>query len=86
MESLKDDLEMMKEKLDEKHGLTSEELVDIDFEISVTDISSDADIITEVSGHVYIDDEGESHDKERPINCTSKLAFNDYNNLRFFIQ
>ena len=36
MESLKDDLEIMKEKLYENYGMTAEELVDIDFEISVT--------------------------------------------------
>ena len=34
MESLKDDLEMMKEKFHENYGMTAEELVDIDFEIS----------------------------------------------------
>ena len=36
IESLKDDLEMMKETLHENYGMTAEELVDIDFEISVT--------------------------------------------------
>ena len=40
MESLKDDLEMMKEKFHENYGMTTEELVDIDFEISVTSTSS----------------------------------------------
>ena len=37
MESLKDDLETMKEKLHENYSMTAEELVDIDFEIFVTD-------------------------------------------------
>ena len=36
---------------------SAEELVDIDFEISVTSTSSDAHIIAEVSGHADIDDE-----------------------------
>ena len=40
MESMKDDLEMMKEKFHEDYGMTSKELVDIDFEISVTSTSS----------------------------------------------
>ena len=35
MESLKDDLEAMKEKLHENYSMTAEELVDIDFEIFV---------------------------------------------------
>ena len=54
MESLKNDLEMMKEKFHENFGMTVEELVDIDFEISATSISSDSDIIAEVSGHLDI--------------------------------
>ena len=37
MGSLKDDLETMKEKLHENYSMTAEELVDIDFEIFVTD-------------------------------------------------
>ena len=40
MESMKDDLDMMKEKFHEDYGMTSKELVDIDFEISVTSTSS----------------------------------------------
>ena len=35
MESLKDDLEKRKEKLQENYSMTAEELVDIDFEIFV---------------------------------------------------
>ena len=42
---LKDDLEMMKEKFHENYGMKAEELVDIDFEISVTSTSSDPNII-----------------------------------------
>ena len=76
MESLKDDLEMTKEECHENYGMTAEELVDIDFEISVTSTSSDPDIIAEVSGHVDIDDE-ESDDEEQPTDCTSKPPFKD---------
>ena len=63
MERLKDDLEIMKEKFHENYGMTAEELVDIDFEISVTGTPSDADVVTKISGHVDIDDEEESHDE-----------------------
>ena len=80
VESLKDDLEMMKEKFHENYGMSAEKLVDIDFEISVTSTSSDADIIAEVSGHVDIDDEEESDEKEQPIDCISKPAFKDVMN------
>ena len=57
--------------------MTDEELEDIDFEISVTSTSSDADIITEVSGHVDINDEEESDDEEQPTVCSSKPVFKD---------
>ena len=60
MESLKDDLEMMKERFHENYGMMAEELVDIDFEISVTCASSDVDIIADVPGHLDIVDEEES--------------------------
>ena len=60
MEGLKDDLEMMKEKFHENYVMMAEELVDIDFEISVTSTSSDVDIIANVSGHLDIVDEEES--------------------------
>ena len=50
IDSLKDNLEMMKEKFYENYGITVKELVDIDFEIPVTSTSSDAHIIAEVSG------------------------------------
>ena len=49
MESLKDDLEMMKEKFHESYGMTAEELVDIDFEISVTSTLPDTNIIAHAS-------------------------------------
>ena len=45
IDCLKDDLEMMKEKFHENYGMKAEELVDIDFEISVTSTSSDPNII-----------------------------------------
>ena len=80
MESLKDDLEMMKEKFHENYGMATEELGDIDFVISVTSISSDADIIAEVSGHADIDNEEESSDEEQPSDCTSKSVFKDVMN------
>ena len=69
MESLKDDLEMMKEKFFENYGMTAEELVDIDFDVPVTSTSSDADIIAEVSEHVDIDDEEEPNDEGQPTDC-----------------
>ena len=71
MESLKGNIEMMKEKFQENYGMTVEELVDIDFEISVTSTSSDADIIVEVSGHNEYDNEGQ------PTDCIWKRAFKD---------
>ena len=80
MESLKNDLEMMKEKFHENFGMTVEELVDIDFEISATSISSDSDIIAEVSGHLVIDNEEESNDQEQPTECILKPAFKDVMN------
>ena len=77
MESLKDDLEMMKEKFDENYGMTAEELLDIDFEISVTSALSDADIIAEIPGHVDTDEEEECDDEEQPTDCISKPLFKD---------
>ena len=72
MESLKDGLEMMKEKFNENYGMRAEKLVDIDFEISVTRTSSDADTVTEVSGHIDIDDKEEVDGEEQPTDCISK--------------
>ena len=80
IESLKDDLKMMKEKFHENCGMTAEELVGIDFEMSVTSTSSDANIITEVSVHVNINDEEESNDEEQPTDCISKPVFKDVMN------
>ena len=77
MESLKDDLEMMKEKFHESYGRTVEELVDIDFKISVSSTSSDVDITSEASGQVDIDDEEESNDEEQLIDCISEPTFKD---------
>ena len=68
----------MKEKFHENYGMTAEKLVDIDFEISVTSTSSDADTIAEVSGHV--DYEKESDDEEQTTDCISKPAFKDVMN------
>ena len=48
---------MMNKKFLENYGMTSKELLDIDFEISVTSTSSDADIIAEVYGHFDTDDQ-----------------------------
>ena len=56
-------------------------LVDIDFEISVTSTSSDADMIAEISKHVDINDEEESDDEEQPTDCISKPAFKDVMNV-----
>ena len=70
MESMKDDLEMMKEKFHEDYGMTSKELVDIDFEISVTSTSSETDIIAEVSKNVDIYNKEKSDDEEQPTDYT----------------
>ena len=80
VEILKRDLEMMKENFYENYGITAEERVDIDFEISVTSTSSDADIIAEVSGHVDIDNEEEPDDEKQPTDCISKPVFKDVMN------
>ena len=79
MESLKDDLEIMKEKVNENSGMMAEELVDIHFEISVTSTSSDADIIAKVSGHVDIDDEEEFDNEEQPTDCILKTSLQGRN-------
>ena len=68
----------MKEKVQGNYGMTTEKLVDIDFEISVTSMSSDVDTIAEVSGHV--DYEKESDDEEQTTDCISKPAFKDVMN------
>ena len=60
--------------------MTSKELLDIDFEISVTSTSSDADIIAEVSGHFDTDDH-EFDDEEQPIDwLITEPAFKDIMN------
>ena len=48
---------MMNKKSLENYGMTSKELLDIDFEISVTSTSSEVDIIAEVSGHFDTEDQ-----------------------------
>ena len=81
MEDLRNDLEVMKEKLNMNFELTAEELVDIDFEISVTGTESDADIIAEVTGRAYdADDEEDSDNEEQPTECLTKPSFNDVMN------
>ena len=58
---------MIKEKFNVDFELTADELVDIDFEISVYGIVSDADIIAEVSGRDGANDiEDDDSDNEEP--------------------
>ena len=80
-EDLKSDLAVMKEKFNMNFKLTAKELVDIDFEISVTGTVSDADIIAEVTGHAHdANDEEDSDNEEQPTACLTKLSFNDVMN------
>ena len=64
--------------------MVTEEIVDIDFEISVTNTSSDADI-PEVSRHADIDDVEESNHEEQPTDCISKPVFKDVINTIAFL-
>ena len=81
MDDLKNDLEVIKEKFNMNFELTAEELVDIDFEISVTGTVSDAGIIAEVTGRVHdADDEEDSDNEEQPTECLTKPSFNDVMN------
>ena len=81
MEDLKNDLEVMKEKFNMNLELTAEELVDIDFEISVTGTVSDADIIAKVTGRAHdADDEEDSDNEEQPSESLTKPSFNDVMN------
>ena len=66
IEDLKNDLEVKKEKFNMTFELTAEELVDIDFEISVTGTVSDADIIAEVTGRAH--DADDEEDSDNPPN------------------
>ena len=78
MEDFKNDLEVMKEKFNMNFELTAEELVDIDFEISVTGTVPDADINAEVTGRAHdADDEEDSDNEEQPTECLTKPYFND---------
>ena len=61
IENLQRDLQVMKEKFNVDFKLTTDELVDIDFEISVSSIASNADIIAEVSRR---DDNNNSEDDD----------------------
>ena len=82
MEDLKNDIEVMKEKFNMNFELTAEELVDIDFEISVTGTVSDADITAEVTGRGHdADDEEDSDNEEQPTECLTKPSFNDVMNF-----
>ena len=69
----------MKEKFNVNFKLTAEELVDIDFEISVTGAISDKDIIAEVSGSVDYKDssEDDDFDNEEPTELLTKPDFKD---------
>ena len=81
MEDLKNDLEVMKEKFNMNFEMTAEELVHIDFEISVTGTVSDADIIAEVTRRAHdADDEEDSDNEEQPTECLTKPSFNDVMN------
>ena len=77
MEDLKNDLEVMKEKFNKNFELTAAEVVDIDFEISVTGTVSDADIIAEVTRRAHdADDEEDSDNEQQPTECLTKPSFN----------
>lgn len=79
IEDLRGDLQVMKEKFNVNFELTAEELVDIDFEISVTGAISDKDIIAEVSGSVDYKDssEDDDFDNEEPTELLKKPDFKD---------
>ena len=79
IEDLRGDLQVMKEKFNVNFELTAEELVDIDFEISVTGAISDKDIIAEVSGSVDCKDssEDDDFDNEEPTELLTKPDFKD---------
>ena len=79
IEDLRGDLQVMKEKFNVNFELTAEELVDIEFEISVTGAISDKDIIAEVSGSVDYKDssEDDDFDNEEPTELLTKPDFKD---------
>lgn len=79
IEDLRGDLQVMEEKFNVNFELTAEELVDIDFEISVTGAISDKDIIAEVSGSVDYKDssEDDDFDNEGPTELLTKPDFKD---------
>ena len=81
MEDLENDLEVTKEKFKMNLKLTVEELVDIDFKISVPGTVSDAHIIAEVTGRAHdANDEADSDNEEQPTECLTKPSFNDVMN------
>ena len=68
----------MKDKFNLNFELTADELVDIDFEISVSGLISDKDIIAEVSGCVDCNDsEDDDSDNEEPTELLAKPDFKD---------
>ena len=69
------DLEKVKEKFHENYRMMTEELVNIDFEISVTSKSSDAAITADFSGHTVINYEEESNDEKQLAGSIWKPAF-----------
>ena len=79
IEELRGDFQVMKEKVNVNFELTAEELVDIDFEISVTGAICDKDIIAEVSGSVDYKDssEDDDFDNEEPTELLTKPDFKD---------
>lgn len=72
---------MIKVKFNVEFELTAAELVDIEFEISVSGIVSDAHIIAEVSGRDSDNDIGDDDsDNEEPTDTLTKPDFKDVMN------
>ena len=61
---LEEDLATMKDKFRVDYKMTAEELVDIDFQISITCTLSDAEIIAEISGNSADSSDDEPDDEE----------------------
>ena len=75
MENLKDDLNLLKTKVNVDYNTTVKELVDLDLDICVTNRSSDKYIIVEMSGYDSVDAE-EEFDKEKVSDDVTKPRFN----------
>ena len=75
MENLKDDLNLLKTKVNVDYNTTVKELVDLDLDICVTNRSSDKYIIVEMSGYDGVDAE-EEFDKEKVSDDVTKPSFN----------